>query len=451
MGLQDDGFGPSSPSATQTAAAWTAERAINGSYVRISLTWGQLVHGNSGSKPLPGFNQADPASKDYNWTGVDDAVRSASARGKKVIFVIAEAPQFAIGPGTPGPNSGSGSWNPDPTMFSQFVHAAALRYSGSYPDPQHPGSSLPRVKYWEPWNEPNIPGFFSAPDPVSAYRTLLNRAYATLKAVHSDNLVFLGGLAPVKPFPNSYAPLDFAAKVLCLRMVGTHFAANRSCHQRASFDVLAIHSYTLGATPTKHAAVPGDVFPADFGEVQNLARTENRVHGGNHQVWVTEFAWYTNPPNSQLGDSDTTAARYVAYSMYEMWKSGVRTVIYLGAIDLPPSDPDMGHGLYFAPGSPKLVLQAFSFPVIASVRGGQGSVWGRAPVSRPVRVVVQRSVGGGWRTVARTRTGSDGVFSARFGARGNGVYRASVAGGPVSLPYNSRPIPAIHTRPINFG
>jgi hypothetical protein len=68
-----------------------------------------------------------------------------------------------------------------------------------------------------------------------------------------------------------------------------------------------------------------------------------------------------------------------------------------------------------------------------------------------VRVVVQRSVGGRWRTVAGTRSGSDGVFLARFGARGNGVYRATVAGGPVSLPYNSRPIPPIMTRQINFG
>jgi hypothetical protein len=451
LGLQDDGFGPRAASAAQTAAAWAAERAIDGSYVRIALTWGQVVRGNNLSKPLAGFNQADPASPDYNWSGVDDAVRSAVARGKKIIFVIAEAPRWAVGPGSPGPNVGGGAWNPDPSMFSQFVHAAALRYSGRYPDPQKPGASLPRVKYWEPWNEPNIPGFFSAPDPVSAYRTLLDRAYAALKAVHSDNLVLLGGLAPVKPFPNSFTPLDFAARVLCLRRVGTHFRADPSCHQRTRFDLLAIHTYVLGATPTKHAAIPGDVFPADMPEVQNLVRTENRVHGGNHQAWVTEFAWYTNPPNSQLGDSDATAARYVAYSMYEIWKSGVSNVIWLGAVDLPPSDPDMGHGLYFAPGKPKLVLQAFSFPVIASVKGGQGLVWGRAPVSRSVRVVVQRSVGGRWRAVAGTRSGSDGVFLARFGARGNGVYRATVAGGPVSLPYNSRPIPPIMTRQIKFG
>ena len=80
-----------------------------------------------------------------------------------------------------------------------------MRYSGSF-------AGLPRVKYWEPWDEPNLPFWFSAPDPVSAYRTLLNRAYAVLKSVHSNNKVFLGGLAPVKPNPESFPPLVFACR-----------------------------------------------------------------------------------------------------------------------------------------------------------------------------------------------------------------------------------------------
>jgi len=450
IGLQDDGF-RSDASADQAATAWAAERAIHGSYVRVGVPWAQLVHDAKNSQPPAGFNQADPGSPGYDWSRVDDAVRSVAAHHKKIIFVTQGAPQWAIGPGSPGPNVGQGAWNPNPDMFSQFIHAAAIRYSGHFPDPMKRGASLPRVRYWEPWNEPNIPGFFSAPDPVSAYRVLLNRAYAALKAIHRDNLVILGGLAPVKPFPDSFTPLDFAASVLCMRRVGTHFRAARGCHQRANFDALGIHSYTLGATPTRHAAIPGDTFPADIGEAHNLVQAEDRLHGGHHQTWVTEFAWFTNPPNPRFGDSDAKAARYVAYSMYEMWKSGVSVVIWFTVIDLPPSESDAGRGLYYAPGQPKLDLQAFTFPVIASVRHRHGFVWGRAPVSHSVRVVVQRSVGGRWRTVARTRSGSDGVFLVFFGARRNGLYRAKVVRGPVSLPYNSRPIPPILTRPINFG
>ena len=104
-----------------------------------------------------------------------------------------------------------------------------------------------------------------------------------------------------------------------------------------------------------------------------------------------------------------------------------------------------GGGLYDASGVPKLTKQAFAFPVVAGVRGGHGFVWGRVPVSHPVRVLVQRRSRNGWSTVARLSAGSDGVFDARFGARGNGLYRARVVGGPTSLAYDSRPIPPRQT------
>jgi hypothetical protein len=289
----------------------------------------------------------------------------------------------------------------------------AVRYSGA---------SLPRVKYWEPWDEPNLPAWFGAPNPVSAYRTLLNRAYDAVKAVHKDNLVFLGGLAPVRPYAGSFPPLDFAAQVLCLRRVGRQFRGDPSCHYRAQFDVFAMHSYTLGATPTKHAAVPGDVFVGDMGEVRNLVQTVDSLRTAHHQIWVTEFAWFTNPPNPGLGDPGPTAARYVAYSMYEMWNSGVSSVFWQSITDLPPGYSD----------------------------AGRGYVWGRVPVSRRSRVVVQRLVRGQWRTVSRLRTGTDGVFYATFPARGNGLYRAQ-ASGQTSLAYNSAPIPPIYTHPLIFG
>jgi hypothetical protein len=179
-------------------------------------------------------------------------------------------------------------------------------------------------------------------------------------------------------------------------------------------------------------------------EVHALVQAANRLHTAvpttGHQIWVTEFSWLTNPPNSQLGDRAPVAARYVAYSMYEMWESGVSLVIWQQVLDEPYSDFP-GGGLYYNSGSPKLTLQAFGFPVVASVGGGRGLVWGRAPVSQPVSILVQQAVGHGWRTVARLRTGADGIFLARFRARANGIYRALISGGAASLPYNSRPIP----------
>ena len=440
VGLEDGGF-QSTGNSAHVLTAYNALGVTDASVIRVGVYWAHVAP--IGTAPPAGFNPSDPNDPHYRWGPLDFAVRAAAQHHRRVLFDVLDAPTWAEGPGTPGAGVQPGAWNPNVAQYAAFLHALAVRYSGSF-------AGLPRVKYWEPWDEPNLPFWFSAPHPVSAYRTLLNRAYTVLKAVHKDNLVFLGGLAPVKPNPESFPPLVFAADVLCLHRVGSQYRSNRACHQRVNFDGFAIHSYTLGATPTKHAAIPGDVFVGDMGEVRNLVRATDRP-GIHHLIWVTEFAWFTNPPNSQFGDPNATAARYVAYSMYEMWKSGVSLVIWQGLTDLPPSSSDTGRGLYTTLGQPKLTLQAFAFPVVASVRRGHGFVWGRAPVSRRVRVVVQRAVGNRWRTLVKIRSGSDGVFHARFKARRNGLYRAQVVGGPTSLPYDSSPIPPKYTHPVNFG
>ncbi len=445
LGLDDPGFGAQATGA-QSRAASAAMGAIDGSVVRVGVYWAQVAP--DGRAMPAGFNAADPADPRYRWTATDYAVRSAVEHHLRVLFYFLDAPRWAQGRRPEEPYVSTGAWDPNPTALAAFIRAAAVRYGGSFPDPLNPGANLPRVSYWEPWNEPNIPGYFGARDPVSAYRTLLDRAYGVLKAVHQDNLVVLGGLAPVSPVPGSIPPLDFGADLLCLHRSGAGFAANRSCRQRADFDVFAMHPYSLAATPTKHAYESGDALVGDMSKVGALVRTADRLHTTaqriHHQIWVTEFSWITNPPNSQLGDSDPVAARYVAYSMYEMWSSGASLVIWAQVLDTPGADM-AGGGLYWGSGQPKLTLQAFAFPVVASVSRGDGFVWGRVPVSHPVQVVVERASGRRWRQVGTSVTGSDGVFTARFRATGNGRYRARVIGGPTSLAYDSRPIPPKRT------
>jgi len=445
VGLQDAGLEARGTGA-QIRAANAALYPTDSAVVRIAAYWATIAPG--GTSAPAGFRSSDPSDPRYRWSALDSAIRSAAQNHQRVMLEILDAPAWAEGPGPVRPYVTPGSWNPNPTKVAAFVHALALRYSGNYADPLSPGATLPRVNYWEPWNEPNIPGYFSAPNPVSAYRTLLNRAYAVLKAVHRDNVVVLGGLAPVSTVPGSTPPLDFGAQLLCLRRVGAGFRAARSCPQRADFDVFAVHPYSLGATPTKPAYKRGDVLVGDMSTVGALVQAADRLHTASprirHQLWVTEFAWLTKPPNSQLGDSEPTAARYVAYSMYEMWKSGVSLVIWQTILDEANND-FVGGGLYRHSGQPKLTLQAFAFPVVAGVSRGHGFAWGRVPVSRPVRVVVQRLAGRLWHTVATLNTGPDGVFYAHFGARGNGTFRAQVIGGPTSLSYDSRPIPRART------
>jgi hypothetical protein len=308
------------------------------------------------------------------------------------------------------------------------------------------------VNDWEPWNEPNIPGSFSAPNPVNAYRVLLARSYAVLKSVHQDNLVVLGGLAPVSPIPGSTPPLDFGAQLLCLRRSESSFRPNHSCRSPARFDIFAIHPYSLDATPTEPASKPGDVLVADMGKVAELVHTADRLHtvpGGPHKIWVTEWGWFTNPPDAQYGDPPTVAARYVAGSMYEMWRSGVSLVIWLDVRD-SPTEYLKGGGLYTTSGIPKPTLRAFAFPFVASVSGGSGLAWGRVPVSGVTAVRIQRQAGSRWSTVAVVQSSGAGIFTARFRSRGRGRYRA-LADGRLSLAYDSTPIPPRHTHTVRVS
>ena len=124
--------------------------------VRVNLVWSQVAPAD----PPSSFNPADPASPGYNWSAVDASVRDLTSQGLQVLLNISGAPTWAEGPGPP-PDVQPGTWRPDPAQFASFATAAALRYDGRFPDPLHPGAFLPRVRYWQPWNEPNLAIYLS--------------------------------------------------------------------------------------------------------------------------------------------------------------------------------------------------------------------------------------------------------------------------------------------------
>ena len=456
LGLQDDGF----QSPVGAAAAYRALGAIDGNWVRQDLRWSDVAP--TGRVKPQGFDAGDPADPQYNWSVVDAAVRGAAGRHVNLILAADGAPSWAEGPNRPSsPNIDPGAWDPSATEFGQFMHAAAVRYSGHFPDPLAPGADLPRVRHWEIWNEENLPFALAAPNLVDEYRSLLNVAYGAIKAVDRTDVVAIGGLAPVSFLPPlSISPLAFYARLLCLTRVGTSFQRAGSCPEPARFDVLADHPYSLAASPTKHAYNYDDVLVGDMGKLSRLLRTADRLHTvlpvEHHGMWVTEWSWFTNPPNTTIGDSPSIAARYTAYSSYEMWKAGVSVVIWFKITDPGGSsetDPGFvaGGALYDGAGHPKPMMRAFTFPFVAGVAHGRGFGWGRAPVAARQVVTVQRRQGPRWLPVAMTRTLGDGTFSVRFRAGGNADYRASVTRGPTSLAYDSAPIRPRRTHAFYSG
>ncbi len=399
-------------------------KAAGASAVRLVFSWAQIAPATRPS----GFNPVNPADPAYDWETVDHDIILARAHGLEPILGLYGAPIWAqqkVPPGVPH-GSRDGPYKPSPQKFGQFARAAALRYSGSFR--RDDGVLLPRVRNWIAWNEPNIYVFLSPQNldgkPFSPiwYRKLVNAFSSSVHAVHGDNVVIAGATAPFG-IARRISPLTFMRDMLCM---SKGRKPHPTCKQYASFDVWAHHPYTRG-DPFHHAQSPDDVSLGDLPDMHLLINAAARAHHirSKHKVqfWVTEFSYDSRPPNaSKLVVPILLHARYVAESLYQMWRSGVS----LGTWFLLRDAAGVGtpkSGLYFN-GSPdendlshdwpKPALYAFRFPFVAYRDGKTVSVWGRTANSRAASVAIEVGTAYGWRRIATLRAGGNGIFTGKL-------------------------------------
>ena len=391
--------------------------------LRMYLSWEQIAPGGT-SKPA-GFNASDPGDPRYRWGGVDRLIRAADAQGISVILSIQEAPQWAErgGGGPPSTN------DPDPGEFGQFAQAAATRYSGSY-------AGLPRVRYYQAWDEPNFDGFLypqfdSSGQVVSTgiYRNLVNALANAVKSVNADNLVVAGGLASFGKPGHAVGPMDFMRRLLC--MSGGRKPAP-TCRQDIRFDIWAVDPYTVGNAFHKSAS-SGGVSMGDLPAMGSLLRAATRsgqiTHDGPVQYWITEMGWDSNPPDPQ-GTPLGQLMREVPESLYQAWRSGVSLYTWYTLDDDPLGNSPYQSGIYFANGDAKPFISTMRFPFVAYRRGRQRVyVWGMTPGGQRGRVAIEQQVGSSWRTWALVRTNVFGIFSRTIRTRSRRPLRANLTGG----------------------
>jgi hypothetical protein len=416
----------------QADLAFAHVRAAGATKVKLLLPWPAVVP-NTKNKPLF-FNSANPADSHYNWGWFDLEISRAVAHGLDPIVYIDDAPRWAEGSGT----GREGSRRPDPVELGKFAQAAALRFSGSF-------HGLPRVRYWQVWNEPNLQSYLSpqsengqlvAPD---IYRAMVNHFAGAVHAVHPGNRVIAGGLAPFSAHRGSTAPLAFMRGVLCM---SGRAHPRPSCGDHASFDIWSTHPYTSGG-PSHHAIGPDDVSLGDLPQMKRLldaAQGAGHIdsRGGKAKFWVTEFGWDTKPPDGN-GVPLHLDARWVAEALYRMWHSGVSLVTWFKVRDdANEGQPDpqvFQSGLYFRCvgglqcDQPKPALRAFRFPFVA-LRSGLGVyVWGRTPWGQPrPRVLIERRSQHGWTRVARLGTDRHGIFRRHIRTSKHGDLRVRIPG-----------------------
>lgn len=425
---------------TNTRQIVSRAHDLRARYYRINVPW-------AGVAPNQPADPTNPASTAYNWTTTDQMVQTAVANGLTPYVTITGAPKWAQ-EGTPpkSANATATSWRPHAPYYAQFASAAAQRYGGSF-TPLGAGMPLPRVRYWQAWNEPNL-SIFLAPTSSELYKSLLNGFHDAVKAAQPDSLVISAGLAPVRSSSTAAFPKEMAKELLCVQNGRGSYIRRPGCTP-ARFDIFSVHPYSLRAKPNQRAAYEGNMFVADVADIGTmLSRAEKlkTVSPGAKQLWSTEFAWITNPPNRSLGDPPQVAGARTAVALFTLWNAGVSQLTWHQLTRVPQTPGSItidGGELLDTDGRAKHTYNALRFPFYVQTRGKRnrlGYLWGRAPFGNDYKVIVRRLArGNSYRTVYRIRPNINGVFTLRFKNRSKraGTYYA-VQRGVESPPLHSR-------------
>lgn len=427
-------------------------RSAGASTLRFSVHWRSVARAAS-TAPSPATLAADPAWAGYQWGDVDRIVRTASAQGLQPLPYLKSAPAWAEGADRPNvaPLYPAGTWKPSATHFEQFARAIARRYDGTYPDPERPGSALPRISTFQAWNEPNIwveltPQWerrgnrwrmYSA----SAFRKLVNAAARGIKASQPNATVLTAGTAPFGDFnfgDPRVPPRYFWRELLCVRDTNDNLRAAPSCPKLRA-DGWAHHMYPVGS-PTRAARNPDDVVVPNVPRLQRVLRTAAKAgtitQRTSRNLWITEISWESKPDPDGL--SPELHARYLQGAVSLLERMGAQRVLWWGSRDQAQGNnwnATLQSGIFYrgadpSQDTPKPSFTAYRFPFSAYRTNGRAIVWTKAP--GPGSVAVQRLRGGAWTTIATLTPRADGV--ARRAVRlPAGVQLRAVQGADTSL------------------
>lgn len=231
---------------------------IDADTVRIDVHWDWLEWTG------PGVDQWDPDQL----ARLDAFVDAAQQRHVHVLAVVMDTPCWASSDPSKvcDPAYTRYNWREPPTNsadYAAFLRRLVHRYRG-------------RIQAWEIWNEPNLPLFWTHPDPV-AYTRLVQAAYPAIKSSDPTALVLAGALAPIEAGGPGISTADF-------------LDAMYRAGARGSFDALSIHPYTGLRPPT---ADDPNAPAHSFVQTVPALHQEMLRAGDDHPIWITEAGWPT--------------------------------------------------------------------------------------------------------------------------------------------------------------
>jgi Cellulase (glycosyl hydrolase family 5) len=351
--------------------------------VRYTLRWDYVAI----AKPA---HAADPTDAGYDWSIPDAVISGLHRHGINVLLTIWGTPPWANGDNRPSHPPVS------PSALALFATAAAKRY--------------PWVHMWEIWNEPNQVGGLNPNRPKLYVQRLLNPTVAALHKVDAKNLVAGGATSP-RATKTALSAVDF--------MHGMRLA-------HAKFDVYSHHPYPRwfgrGRPETPLHSLPCTKW-LTMASLQCLLRDVHRNFGPKH-VWLTEYAYKTNPPDQFRGVAPNLQARYLAEAARRVYQAPRVDLLINFLIRDESKVGRWASGFLTAGDVVKPSFFSFMLPLAQLGRqGGRTILWGQVrPRSGPQPYLLQRWWRGRWIPAGRVGvTGERGFFTravfARRGAR----------------------------------
>jgi hypothetical protein len=350
--------------------------------VRFTLRWDHVAP----RRPQEPANPNDPA---YDWSSADAVVDGLYAHGIDVVLTFWGTPAWASAGHKP--NSPPRS----PSALALFARAAATRY--------------PWVHKWEIWNEPNQVGGLKPNSPRLYVQRLLNPTVTALHAVDRKNVVAGGTTSPRA----TKTALSAVAFMRGMRRAG------------ARFDVYSHHPYPRwfgrGRPETPLQTLPCTRW-LTMASLQCLLKDVRRNFGPKH-VWLTEYAYKTNPPDRYRGVAPALQARYLAEAARRVYQAPRVDMLINFLIRDEPVVGRWASGFFTAREVVKPSFFSFMLP-LAKIggRGTRVALWGQVrPRSGPQPYLLQRRWRGLWVPAGRVSvTGYRGFFTRQvFAPRGS--------------------------------
>jgi hypothetical protein len=330
-------------------------KSLKTQLIRVSLVWGGPT-GVAKRRPLNPTNPSDPA---YDWSVYDRTVNYAQQYGIKVVFSVIGTPPWANGA------AGVNVKPRNPLDLERFATAAARRYSGAFKAPD--GRTLPAVRNWLAWSEPNNPAFLRPQYRKVGGKFVIQSAIdyaricnAVVKGVRKTTVgaskVACGVTGPRgNNNPNSIRPAVSPLPFLrAMKKAGA-----------TGFDAYAHHPYYGAPRETPSTPPPLGIHgnaptAVTLGNINALVREVTRLYG-NKRIWITEYGYQTDPPDRIVGVSWAKQAQYLTQA-YGIAKRNPRIDMFLWFLlrdELRLTDEGWQSGLLTAAGRKKPSFAAF--------------------------------------------------------------------------------------------